>query len=71
MSPCAGDCSAGACDVIKCENEAICAVVDADRAACMCPLGTAGNSCQSSELCLSLAFEVLASAALQINKLPN
>ena len=45
----ADDCSAGACDVIRCENEAKCAVVDADRAACMCPLGTAGVNCQSSK----------------------
>jgi len=59
VSPCADDCSAGACDVMRCENEASCAVVDADRAACMCPIGTAGNSCHYSKIsAVSVSFNV-------------
>ena len=44
-----GECSAHVCDNVKCLNGGTCQAESADSSVCLCPLGSAGDRCETSE----------------------
>jgi len=46
---CEDECSEHVCDGVDCYNGGSCVATGPDSSVCLCPLGTAGPRCQSSE----------------------